>query len=75
MQPLEKILPTSMLVIRQIRLGHITAITKVPSLPDVLERQGLFMNLLSKLFMSLILEKHVVVSEYFSASLKVLKQL
>jgi len=43
------------------------------SLPDVLERQELSLNLLSKLVMSLILEKHHVVLEYFSASLKILE--
>ena len=37
-------------------------------LPDVLERQGLSLNLLSKLVMGLILEKHFVVLEYFPAS-------
>jgi len=42
-------------------------------LPDV--RQALSLNLLSKLAMSLILEKHFVVLEYFQASLKVRKQL
>jgi len=42
-------------------------------LPDVLERQELFLNLLSKLVMSLILEKHLVVVEYFSASFKILE--
>jgi len=41
-------------------------------LPDVLERQGLPLNLLSKRVMSLILEKHLVVLEYFPASLKIL---
>jgi len=38
-------------------------------LPDALERQGLSLNLLSKLVMSLILEKYFVVLEYFPASL------
>jgi len=42
---------------------------------DVLESQGLSLNLVSKLVMSLILEKHFVVLEYFPASLKVLEQL
>jgi len=42
-------------------------------LPDVLERQGLSLNLLSKRVMSLILEKHLVVLEYFPASLKILE--
>jgi len=42
-------------------------------LPDVLERQQLSLNLLSKLVMSLILEKHLVVLEYFLASLKLLE--
>ena len=42
-------------------------------LPDVLERQGLFLNLLVKLVMSLILEKHLVVLEYFPTSLKILE--
>jgi len=41
-------------------------------LPDVLEGEGLSLNLLSKLVMSLILEKHLVVLEYFPASLKIL---
>jgi len=40
-------------------------------LPDVLERQGLSLNLLSKLVMSLILEKDLVVLEFFSAYLKI----
>jgi len=40
-------------------------------LPDVLERQGLSLNMSSKLLMSLILGKHFVVLEYFMASLKV----
>jgi len=40
-------------------------------LPDVLERQGLSLNLLSKLVMSLILEKDLIVLEFFSASLKI----
>jgi len=44
-------------------------------LPDVLERQGLFLNLLLKLVMPLILAKHFVVLEYFATSLKVLEQL
>jgi len=43
-------------------------------LPEVLERQELSLNLLSKLVMSLILEKHLVVLEYFPVSLKILKQ-
>jgi len=42
-------------------------------LPDVLERQELSLNLLSKLGLSLILEKHLVVLEYFPASLKILE--
>jgi len=43
-----------------------TSINRVQlRLPDVLERQGLSLNLLSKLVMSLILEKHLVVPEYF----------
>jgi len=42
-------------------------------LPDVLERQGLSLNLLSKLVVSLILEKHFVVLEYFPAALKILE--
>ena len=44
-------------------------------LPDVLERQELSSNLLSKRILSLILEKHLVVFEYFPASLKVLEEL
>ena len=44
-------------------------------LADVLECQRLSMILLSKLVMSLILEKLFVVLEYFPASLKVLEQL
>jgi len=40
-------------------------------LPDVLERQELSSNLLSKRILSLILEKHLVVFEYFPASLKI----
>ena len=51
----------------RLRLPHVWS--------DVLERQGLFLNLLSKLVMSLHLEKHFVVPEYFSGSLKVLEQL
>jgi len=46
---------------------------KVLFLPDVLERRELFLNLQSKLVMSLILEKHLVVLEYFPASLKILE--
>jgi len=42
-------------------------------LPGVLERQELSLNLLSKLSMSLILEKHLAVLEYFPASLKILE--
>jgi len=45
------------------------------SLPEVLECQGLSLNLLSKHVMSLILEKHFVILGYFLASLKVLEQL
>jgi len=45
----------------------------VLSWPDVLERQELSLNMLVKLAMSLILEKHVVVLEYFPASLKILE--
>jgi len=44
-------------------------------LPDVLERQGLSLNLLSKRVVSLILEKHLFVSEYFPASLTILEYL
>jgi len=43
-------------------------------LPDVLERQELSLNLLSKLVLSLILEKYLVVLLYFPASLKILEQ-
>ena len=39
-------------------------------LPDILEHHGQSLNLLSKLVMSLILEKHLVVLEYFLVSLK-----
>jgi len=42
-------------------------------LPDVLERQELSLNLLSKLVLSLILEKHLVVLEYFPVPLKILE--
>jgi len=42
-------------------------------LPDVLERQELSLNLLSKRVFSLILEKHLVVLESFPASLKILE--
>jgi len=42
-------------------------------LPYVLERQELSLNLLLKLVMSLILEKHHVVLEYFPVSLKILE--
>jgi len=49
--------------------------TTPPWLPDVLECHGLSLNLLSKLVVSLILEKHFVVLEYFPASLKLLEQL
>jgi len=41
-------------------------------LPDVLERQGLSLNLPSKRVMSLILEKHLFVLEYFTPSLTIL---
>ena len=40
-------------------------------LPDVLERQELSLNLLSKLVVSLILENHLVVLESFPTSLKI----
>ena len=40
-------------------------------LPDVLERQELSLNLLSKRVLSSILEKHLVILEYFLASLKI----
>jgi len=43
-------------------------------LPDVLERQELSLNLVSKLVLSLILEKYLVVLLYFPASLKILEQ-
>jgi len=39
-------------------------------LPDVLERQVLSLNFLSKRVMSLILEKHLVVPEKFSGVLE-----
>jgi len=42
-------------------------------LPDVLERKGLSLNLLSKLIMSLILAKYLVVLYYFPASLEILQ--
>jgi len=42
-------------------------------LPDALERQELSLNLLSKRVLSLILEKQLVVLEYFPASLKILE--
>jgi len=42
-------------------------------LPDVLQRKGLSLNLLSKRVMSLILEKHLDDLEYFPASLKILE--
>ena len=42
-------------------------------LPDVLERQELSLNLLTKLVMTLILKKHLDVLEYFPASLKILE--
>jgi len=42
-------------------------------LPDVLELQELSLNLLSKLVLSLILEKHLVVLENLLASLKILE--
>jgi len=45
----------------------------VVRLPDVLERQGLSLNLLSKLVMSLILVKHLVVLEFCTTSLKILE--
>jgi len=38
-------------------------------LPDVLERQGLSLNFLSKLVMSMILKRHFVVLDNFPASL------
>jgi len=41
-------------------------------LPGVLVHRQLFLNLLSKLVMSLILEKHLVVLDYFPESLKIL---
>ena len=41
-------------------------------LSDVLERQKLSFNLMSKLVMTLILEKHLVL-EYFEVSLKILE--
>jgi len=44
-------------------------------LPDVLKRQGLSLNLLSKHLYPFMLEKHLVVLEYFSVSLKILEQL
>jgi len=44
-------------------------------LSDVLERQGHYLNLLSKLVIFLITEKHFVVLKYLSAPLKVLEQL
>jgi len=58
------------------RLKHQTFNTSLGvkiRLPDVLERQGLSLNLLSKRVMSLIFEKHLVVLEYFAASLKSLE--
>jgi len=42
-------------------------------LPDVLEHQGLSLNFLLKPIMSLILEKHHVVLEYFLAPLEILE--
>jgi len=42
-------------------------------LPDFLECQGLSLNLISKRVMSLILEKYVVVIEYFPVSFKILE--
>jgi len=42
-------------------------------LPDVFERQELSLNLLSKLIMSLILEKQLVVLKYLPVSLKILE--
>jgi len=42
-------------------------------LPDVLGRQELSLNLPSKLVLSLILEKRLVVLEYYPASLKILE--
>jgi len=42
-------------------------------LPGVLERQELSLNLLSKLVLSLIPEKHLVVLEYLPVSLKILE--
>jgi len=55
------------------RAGSDSMIAVNLRLPDVLERQGLTLNLLSKLVMSLILEKHLVALEYFSSSLKILE--
>jgi len=43
--------------------------------PNVLERQGLPLNFLLKLVVSLILETHFVVLEYFRACLKAFEQL
>jgi len=42
-------------------------------LQDVRERQELSLNLLSKLVLSLIVGKHLVVLEYFPVSLKILE--
>jgi len=42
-------------------------------LPDVLERKELSLNLISKLVMSLILEKQLAILEYLPASLKILE--
>jgi len=53
--------------------NHSFNLTTGIRLPDVLERQGLSLNLLLKRIMSLILEKHLVVLDYFPASLKILE--
>jgi len=45
-----------------------------PRLSVVLDRQGLSLNLLLKLVMSLVLEKSFVFLEYFPASVRVLEQ-
>jgi len=47
-------------------MGHGTSVR----LPDVIERQGLFLNVLSKLVMSLILEKHFICPRIFSGVLE-----
>jgi len=44
-------------------VSTVNRIDRILRLPDVLERQGLSLNLLSKRVMSLILEKHFVVLE------------